>query len=138
MHRKCKLSLFLLIVGTLIYVCCRQEVLFLIPFDSNVLSKIRIEIDYSNLNCLTYWLIFCLPDGLWYMALLYLQDYLYNDGLVYKMVFCMSVMLPFILEILQKYGIMSGTFDYCDILTYLLTYIFFWICQEKRFYQYWC
>lgn len=136
MYKKYIVSLFLLMMGALIYVLFRQNVLFLLPVNSNFLAKIKIELDYSNLNFITYWLIYCFPDSLWYAALLIIQMELCSDKFYFKKIFLLSVALPFLLELCQGVGVMLGTFDLLDILTYLLTLIFFMLCQKKAFFRF--
>lgn len=132
------ISFVLLLAGALIYATCRQEVLFLMPFNVEWLAKIKIEVDYANCGPITSWVIFCLPDALWYMALLVFQSALYDGKFAGRFIFGLSVMLPFILEVIQLCGIIPGTFDWFDILTYLLTLIIFLLCQEKHFFRFWC
>lgn len=127
------ISSLLLLAGALIYATCRQEVLFLMPFSPELLAKIKIEIDYANCTPITSWIVFCLPDALWYMALLIFQLGLCDGEFSDKLLFGLSVVLPFILETMQWFGIMSGTFDWLDVLTYLLTLKLFIVCQRKQF-----
>jgi hypothetical protein len=68
-------------------------------------------------------LLFCLPDMLWYTALLILQKQFYNKGGANKILFCLAVLLPFIFEFLQYLNYISGTFDILDIITYSLTFL---------------
>ena len=80
-----------------------------------------------------YWLVYCLPDGLWYLALLLVQQQMvYAKSVVSRAIFAAAIALPFVLEGLQAARLIPGTFDYMDILTYLLTLILF-ICLKKLF-----
>ena len=135
MFNRASISLLLLLAGALIYATCRQEVLFLMPISPEWLAKIKIEVDYANCDSITSWVIFCLPDALWYMALLVFQLGLCSEGFLAKIVFGASIALPFVLEVSQKYGVMPGTFDWFDILIYLLTFAIFVLCQQKRLKQ---
>lgn len=138
MFNRASISLLLLLAGALIYATCRQEVLFLMPISPELLAKIKIEVDYANCSPITSWIIFCLPDTLWYMALLIVQTELCSgERLLEKVLFHLSIALPFILEMLQKVGFMPGTFDWFDIFTYLLTLMIFILCQRNRFCQFW-
>lgn len=135
MFGKICISSTLLIAGTLIYVLFRQQVLFLTHIPSDLLAKIKINIDYSNCTAVTYFLIFCLPDALWYAALLIFQSALLEKNITAKFIFIASVLLPFIYEMMQKASLIPGTFDWMDIFTYLLTLLILFLCQKKHFYQ---
>ena len=132
------ISFLLLLAGALIYATCRQEVLFLMPFDAEWLARIKIEVDCAECNMLTRWIIFCLPDALWYAALLNIQLALCDGGAVGKGLLCLSIALPFAFESMQWLGLMPGTFDWLDIVTYLLTLTIFILCQRKQFGLSWC
>ena len=137
MSLRAYISFLLLLAGALIYATCRQEVLFLMPFDAEWLAKIRIEVDCAECDALTSWIIFCLPDALWYAALLTIQLELCDGGVVGKSLFGLSVAFPFLFESMQWLGVMPGTFDWLDIVTYLLTLITFILCQRRQFYRFW-
>lgn len=138
MFNRAAISALLLLAGALIYATCRQEVLFLMPISPELLAKIKIEVDYANCGLITSWAIFCLPDALWYAALLIFQLGLCDGGLMAKLLLILSIASPFILETMQWFGVMPGTFDWLDVLTYLLTLIIFAICQRKLLRQFWC
>ena len=137
MSPRAYISFLLLLAGALIYATCRQEVLFLMPFDAEWLAKIRIEVDCAECDALTSWIIFCLPDALWYAALLTIQLVLCDGGTVGKSLFGFSVAFPFLFESMQWLGVMPGTFDWLDIVIYLLTLITFILCQRRQFYRFW-
>lgn len=138
MFNRVGISFLLLLAGALIYATCRQEVLFLMPFDAEWLAKIRIEVDYAECNVITHWIIFCLPDALWYAALLTIQLALCDGGAVGRWLFGLSIAFPFLFESMQWLGAVPGTFDWLDIVTYLLTLITFLLCQRKHFSRFWC
>ena len=132
--KKCVgIALLLLIAGVGIYATCRQDVIFLTPFqETKLLEWIRIDIQYQNGNIFTYFLLFCFADVLWYVALLLLQLQFYNRGITSKTLFYVAVTLPFILEFLQYFKIISGTFDIVDITAYLITYLIFLIVWKRN------
>ena len=135
MFKRLCLSFCLLLIGVIIYAVFRQEVLFLSNVRLSILEKIKIEIDYSNCHWLIYFIVYCLPDALWYAALLNIQIELYDGERLNIVLFIFTIMLPFVYEILQKVGSIQGTFDWLDILTYFFTLIIIVICQKKHFYQ---
>lgn len=132
MFNRASISFLLLLVGALIYATCRQDAMFLMSVNPELLAKIKVEVDYTNCNLFMYLILFCLPDALWYMALLIVQTELYSgERLLEKVLFHLSIALPFILEMLQKVDFMPGTFDWFDIFTYLLTLMIFILCQRN-------
>lgn len=137
MFKRLCLSFCLLLIGVIIYAVFRQEVLFLSNVRLSILEKIKFEIDYSNCHWLIYFIVYCLPDALWYAALLNIQIELYDGERLNIVLFIFTIMLPFVYEILQKVGSIQGTFDWLDILTYFFTLIIIVICQKKHFYQLW-
>lgn len=85
-------------------------------------------------NLYNYFLVYCLPDALWYMSLLLLQTFfLAEKGLLNRLLIIIAIILPFLLEIFQYFEIISGTFDWYDILTYCLTLIFYLLCLKNYF-----
>lgn len=94
----------------------------------------QVEIQTVNKgNPFIYFLIYCLPDALWYMSLLLVQTLFLKEGgwLNHSLVY-VAISLPFLLEILQYFQIIAGTFDWYDMLTYCLTLILF-LCLRKTF-----
>lgn len=91
--------------------------LILIPISSELLAKIKIEIDYDNCDSIISWIISCLPNALWCMALPIFQLELCDGGFTEKIIFVLSIARPFTLETTQWFGIMPGTFDWLDVLT---------------------
>ena len=76
-------------------------------------------------------LLYCFPDGLWYAALLILQSSLVNQEKTGKIMLLLSMLLPFMLEFAQLFGLIPGTFDCYDLITYLIILILFIPCAKK-------
>jgi len=133
MSKSTYIALILLAVGCVFYAVFRQDIIFFSLLDNpKFLKLIQINIHYQEGNILLYFLLFCLPDMLWYMALLLFQKQFYYAGSVFsKILFCLSVSLPFFLEFMQYFGIIPGTFDIADIGYYLLTLLIFLILWKK-------
>jgi len=126
------MAFVLLSIGATVYLTCRQNVLFLSHFQNSAfLSCIKLNIDYDNCNGWTYIFIFCLPDALWYLALLLVNIIFFQSGIVNKILFYASAALPFVWEYMQYAGIINGTFDWIDIFIYLLILISFLLWQRK-------
>lgn len=120
-----------LVIGFIIYCLSREHILFM--------DWLGIQGAYINTHHpIVKWTIYCLPDGLWYMALLLLMDMLYqifgdisNGRIMVFSFMSLSVILPFALELAQKWHIISGTYDIVDIITYLITLFLFVLCEKK-------
>ena len=124
------ISILSILSGTFIYIHYRQNIIF---FD-------YINLDYETLyryhdcddNFLKYLFIYCLPDALWYLALLLIQIELLKNNFLSHLLFLMSIILPFVMEILQFYGFIKGTFDICDLCVYvIILLIVLWKEKEK-------
>lgn len=124
------ISTFFLIVGTGIYFVFRSPIRIF-----EILGIVQDQIIRLNTqNIFAYFLIYCLPDALWYMSLLLLQtSFLGGKRFLNRLLIIIAIVLPFLLEIFQHFEIISGTFDWYDILTYCLTLIFYLLCLKKLF-----
>lgn len=116
-----------ILAGTSIYLSCRTDILFMswLGIKGNAIETAG--------NPLMEWLVFSLPDGLWYFALLWLQ-YAITDWrtAMSRLMMILSVLLPFVLEVLQAVRLLPGTFDWFDIGTYFLTLLIFIIMKKKK------
>jgi hypothetical protein len=128
------IAIILLVGGCAIYATCRQDIIFFRYLGSNtgLLEWMRIDIHYEQGNILTYFLLFCLPDMLWYLALLLFQKQFYNRSRTNKILFYAAASLPFVFEILQYFKVLSGTFDIMDVFFYSLIFITFIIIWKKN------
>lgn len=135
MFKQICISFILMLIGAMIYIIFRQDVYFLMCFPTELLTKLKIDVDYANCSIGTYFFIFCLPDSLWYASLLTFQSACYERRKITIILLYASIFLPFIYEFLQKIGIIAGTFDIMDLLTYLLTLIIVLLCQRKHFFH---
>lgn len=109
-----------LIAGCLVYLFFRQDILA-VHWIGNPkwIEPFRINIGYDG-NILTYCLLYCLSDALWFFSLLILQFQFYDRSVVLcKILLYLTIALPFVLEILQYFKIITGTFDILDIMFYL-------------------
>ncbi len=130
LHRNLCISLSLLILGGLIYLTCRQEILFLSVFGKDFLDIFKINIKYDG-NIFVYFFLFCLPDMLWYMSLLIFQMQFYNKTNISSRLFLgAAIVSPFIIECLQYLNVLAGTFDLVDICAYLLTLVVFYVLAK--------
>ena len=131
-------AIILMAVGSLIYLVCRQDVIFISWIDHNLLNSIYLPISGHKHNILFYIFLYCLPDALWFASLLMLQIPFVRFGTQNKLIFLFSVLLPFLLETMQCLGLIIGTFDWLDIITYFITIIIFVLCERKQFINWYC
>lgn len=121
------LVLVCLLLGTAIYYYFR------VPVDAFAKLHItQVETQTVNKdNPFIYFLIYCLPDALWYMSLLLVQTLFFEEkGWLNRLLIGTAICLPFLLEAGQCFGFVSGTFDWYDILTYCITLILF-LCLKR-------
>ncbi len=124
------ISFILLLLGTGIYFIFRIPIRI---FEMLGITQYQIVV-LETKKIFYYFLVYCLPDALWYMSLLLLQTYfLVGKRLLNRLLIIIAIILPFLLEIFQYFEIISGTFDWYDILTYCLTLIFYLLCLKKLF-----
>lgn len=122
-------SIALLIIGAGVYFIFRTPIRV---FEMLGITQYQIVV-LKNQNPFNYFLVYCSSDALWYMSLLLLQTYfLTGKGFLNRLLIIIAIILPFLLEVFQYFDIMSGTFDWYDILTYCLTLILF-LCLKKLF-----
>ena len=81
-------------------------------------------------------IIYSLPDGLWYLSLLYANDLInqtfqssVDKGL--RIINLLVIVTPFVLEFGQCVGWISGTFDIWDIFIYVLVLITYLLWLKK-------
>jgi hypothetical protein len=100
-------------VGTFIYWAARPTVLAFSFYDFSPLSWSKY---------LPNWVLFNLPDGLWSYAFVSFTLILWqnNTSLSAKFWIMTAFLLGIVLEIGQYFGFISGTFDWLDVLIYLL------------------
>ena len=133
MQKSTYVALILLVTGSAIYATCRQDVILLAPLrGTKFLECLKIDIQHQKGNIFTYFLLFCLPDVLWYSALLLIQKQYYNQSIAGKGLLYVAMALPFILEFMQYFGVLSGTFDIVDVSFYVLTLLCFLILWKRK------
>lgn len=121
------ISIILLLIGTGIYFIFRTPIRV---FEMIGMSQYKI-VTLDTQNPFNYFLIYCLPDALWYMALLLPQIFFFlGKGRINRLLIGIAIFLPFLWETGQYLGFISGTFDWYDILTYCLTLILF-LCLRR-------
>lgn len=139
MHKSFGISLLgilMLVLGGLIYILFRENVIF----TSWLASLIPYELPYYgtiiNHNTLGgYIFLFSLADALWYGSLLLFDFQLRSNTWYSKLMTLLTMALPFIFELAQLWNYMPGTFDWIDIIIYLLTLLIFILCSKNFYYK---
>lgn len=120
-------SAILLLSGVAIYALFRNEVIFLLPIKDYLPESIFLQPGVcSNL------LVYNLPDALWFASLLLLQPNPFLDETKGVIIAVAAIALPFALEVLQAAMLIPGTFDWLDILFYMITLLIFIIKWKKE------
>lgn len=132
------ISLLVLLFGTAIYLLFRTSSLRifkwldLLGMDIKS-STIRKKI-ISTKKDIPEWFIYSLPDGIWIFSYVTMILLIWNYR-INKESFFWILVVPIIAvmsEFLQLYNVVSGTFDYLDIIFYLVGGVIpFFICRKK-------
>lgn len=120
----------MILVGACIYVISRCNIVFFQWLPVSVIDTFR-EYTLDSNSPLKYFVVYCLPDGLWYGALLLVQSTLIVKSFKGRIIYWISIVLPFIWEMLQVYSAFPGTFDPMDLLVYFLILIIVIIGSKK-------
>lgn len=126
------IAFLMLALGCSIYLLFREKVIFTIKL-SELLSEDMPNCAYvfDHESYVGGIFLYSLADAMWYGSLLLFEFPLRSDNLCSKTITFAVVVLPFILELLQLWGVIAGTFDMNDILLYVLTLIIFSLCSKK-------
>lgn len=119
-----------LLLGAMMYLLFREDIIFI-----NLLKLNKVCHRHSlGESAFAYWFIYCFPDALWYISLILFQTVLsrhYNT--LCRVAFWVIILaLPYALEILQYLRLMYGTFDWWDMITYLVITILL-LCLKTFF-----
>lgn len=110
-----------ILMGTTIYTLCRRNISFVVyitGIEEGILASIC-----DGKNPIINFIVYCLPDGLWYASLLLLLKVIYSDDFFGRTIYTIGILSPFVLELLQLKTIIPGTFDILDLITYTIVLI---------------
>lgn len=119
----------MVIAGGAIYVIFRSNIIFFDWIPSAFIDTLNYGAQ-KDLSLVEYFIIYSLPDALWYGALLLTESCFLDSTTGSKCIFGVGVLLPFALELAQIQKDVPGTFDMFDILAYLLTLTIFIILNK--------
>lgn len=138
MHKLLRYSypvLIPLIAGLSIYLLLRHDTLFigaLIGLEDGLLCDYVSDTPFMN------FVIYCVPDGLWYLSLLHVNELIHKQCLDNRKTILDWVVLtiPYSFEIAQLTEWIPGTFDLMDILTYVVITTIYLIWKRKNLQEY--
>lgn len=114
------LSLFLFFVGGMIYLMFRSESLVMFRWCEDL--HIKEYVDSLRMPCkLPQWIVYSLPDGLWLCSYVLFVSVIWNFDLRQGWPYVFS--LPAVAigsELAQAFGWVRGTFDWVDMVCYVL------------------
>lgn len=128
-------AICLLFMGGMIYLLFRTESLLMFQW----VGYLHVESFIYNLRenaspiSIPAFCKFCLPDGLWISSYIIVVDTIWRGvSPKRRLIWCMSLpLIAIITELMQFCNIIVGTFDYYDLLSYIIPTLVFLI-----FYRY--
>ncbi len=121
----------MIIVGAAIYIISRHDIIFFDWMLSSLIDNLG-GFEIKELSLPVYFTVYCLPDGLWYGALLLFQYTFLDKSTISRYIYQFSISLPFAWELLQIHENVPGTFDPLDLLAYLLTLLIFKFFKNRH------
>ena len=129
-------SILTLITGGMIYILFRTSSLKMFSWYQIIgLDELTNELrkfTFQFADKIPEWILFSLPDGLWIFSYVSLMLFIWKNSVSIKNIFWISI-IPILAigsEIGQLFGLVSGTFDFVDLLLYLfgmtLPFIFYY------------
>lgn len=123
-----------LAIGGLIYVLYRSDNLLMFEWFqrigiSNIIRDMRENTETQNLYG---WVKNSMPAGLWLLSYLFVIDSIWwrEKHTIYYIFIYVLPFLAICSEFLQFFGIMPGTFDISDLLSYVLAFLLFIIIKK--------
>lgn len=119
------MSLSPLILGGLIYIAFRSQNLKMFTWFNNVgLDKLILAIRISTVTRINFpkWVVYNLPDGLWICSAILINAVIWNSKInTRNLIWYLTIPLIAILaEFFQRFNLISGTYDFLDLIFYLL------------------
>ena len=133
---KATIGVTALIVGGLLYVIFRSKSLLMFDWFhmiglSDMVENIRTKYDGVNLYG---WVKDCMPAGLWLFSYLFVIDSLWgnNRNLVYNLFIFVLPVIAICSEFMQLFGMLPGTFDYMDLISYVVAILIFILIKKLK------
>lgn len=133
---KVTFSFVTLFVGGSIYVLYRSENLLMFSWFQDLgllqfIQDIRSEFKSDNLYG---WVKNSMPAGLWLFSYMLIIDSIWekNQNYAYMLFLYALPVLAILSEVMQFLGILSGTFDFMDVICYTSAILFFILIKKKQ------
>lgn len=102
-------------------------------FDNiNIMNIIEIIRNNPLFETNSRFIIYCLPNGLWTISYILIMDAIWVPSIKPQILF--SSIMPIVgitSELLQKIGVLKGTYDTMDMICYTLPYIVYILLKIK-------
>lgn len=111
------------LLGGVIYILLRSKcIIFLSWLDAIGATPVVDRLRLYTYGCISNeFILFSLPDGLWLLSYILIMGYVWHMDIRRTALFVMPLAAFAIgCEILQRVGLVSGTFDWNDILAYCI------------------
>lgn len=117
--------LLCLLTGTILYIFLNPNVIFLEPVCEQLPARVQVDDNICLILMRNY-----MADMLWYCALILTIDAIPRPDMPSKVVYFLTLMLPFVIECLQGVHLLHGIFDWWDIFAYVIVLIIYLIWKK--------
>lgn len=127
------LSLFLILIGGLIYLAYRSNTLLMFEWftDIGLITDVEALREYCSEFLLPNWIIYSFPDGLWLLSYMLLVDAIWGEGYGNQHLLWLLILpiIALISELMQLFISQLGTFDIMDLTCYVVAIVLFYIIK---------
>lgn len=129
-HIQILFAIFPTFIATLIYIIFRDDNIYLVSiyYQAEPLSQIRNFLDTCGLIKIHFpkWIIYSLPDGLWSITCYSLVAIFMGKHITLPYYFILFVLI-ISLEIGQLFHFINGTYDFTDVIMYIISFFLYFI-----------
>ena len=135
---KIVLALVLLLVGGCVYLLFRPQTLVMFRLADAMGLSPAISAWRTAVTALSLpeWCVFCLPNGLWSAAYILLADILADGSRRRLLTAAFIPVVGVVSEALQRVGLLPGTFDWLDLVAYVLPYVIYVMIIKQKTIEY--
>lgn len=118
------ISLCPLILGGVIYIAFRSQNLKMFTWFNNIgLHQLISVIRISTITRLNFpkWFVYNLPDGLWICSAILINAVIWNFKINTRNIIWYSLipLIAILSEFFQRFDLISGTYDFLDLIFYM-------------------
>lgn len=133
---KATIGITALIVGGLLYVIFRSKSLLMFEWFRMMGFSEMVENLRGNYDGLSMygWIRESMPAGLWLFSYLFIIDSLWGKdrNLVYHLFIFVLPVIAICSEFMQLFGMLPGTFDYMDLISYAIAILIFILIKKLK------